>query len=144
VRKAALANAAKMVNLPESSWTLQPRSHGHFQSAKQAFLQWLSGWGSLNRLCAQISDPFIRSGEFFSQLEASGIIQGEYGKGSPAGGCQALNVRAPERKVIRPTVSPGMKQNFHLARQRVDSTQVWSFVQIAAMASERQVSGNRP
>ena len=32
-----------------------------------------------------------------------------------------------------------MKQNFYLARHRVDSTQVRSFVQIAAMASERKI-----
>jgi hypothetical protein len=50
-----------------------------------------------------------------------------------------VNIRAPEGKVIRPTVSPGMKQSFYLARHRVDSTQVWSFVQIAAMASEREI-----
>jgi hypothetical protein len=32
-----------------------------------------------------------------------------------------------------------MKQNLYLARHRVDSTQVWAFVQIAAMASERKI-----
>ncbi len=32
-----------------------------------------------------------------------------------------------------------MKQNFYLAGHRVDSTQVWSLVQIAAMASEREI-----
>jgi len=32
-----------------------------------------------------------------------------------------------------------VKQNFDLARHRVDPTQVWAFVQVAAMASEREV-----
>jgi hypothetical protein len=32
-----------------------------------------------------------------------------------------------------------VKQNLYLSRNRVDSTEVWAFVQIAAMASEREV-----
>ena len=32
-----------------------------------------------------------------------------------------------------------MKQNLYLARHRVDSTEVRAFVQIAAMASEREI-----
>ena len=50
-----------------------------------------------------------------------------------------MNIRAPVHKVIRPPVSPGVKQNLHLARHRVDSTEVWAFVQITAMASERKI-----
>jgi hypothetical protein len=41
--------------------------------------------------------------------------------------------------MIRPPISPGMKQNLDLARHRVDSTEVWAFVQIAAMASECKI-----
>jgi hypothetical protein len=41
--------------------------------------------------------------------------------------------------VIRPPVPPGVKQNLYLACHRVDSTEVWAFVQIAAMASEREI-----
>ncbi len=41
--------------------------------------------------------------------------------------------------MIRPPVSPGVKQNLHIARHRVDPTEVWAFVQIAAMASEREI-----
>ncbi len=32
-----------------------------------------------------------------------------------------------------------MKQNFYLARHRVDSTEVWALVQIAAMAGKRKI-----
>jgi hypothetical protein len=32
-----------------------------------------------------------------------------------------------------------VKQNLRLARRRVDSTEVWALVQIAAMASEREI-----
>lgn len=41
--------------------------------------------------------------------------------------------------MIRPPVSPGVKQNLYFTRHRVDSTQVRAFVQIAAMASERKI-----
>ena len=41
--------------------------------------------------------------------------------------------------MIRPPVSPGVKQNLYLARHRVDSTEVWAFVQVAAVASERKI-----
>ena len=40
--------------------------------------------------------------------------------------------------MIRPPVSPGVKQNLHFTRHRVDCTQVRALVQIAAMASERE------
>ena len=41
--------------------------------------------------------------------------------------------------MILPAVSTGVKQNLHLARFRVDSTEVWPLVQITAMAGERKV-----
>ena len=41
--------------------------------------------------------------------------------------------------MIRPPVSPGVKQKLDFARHRVDSAEVWAFVQIAAMASERKI-----
>ena len=44
-----------------------------------------SRWGRLNRLRARISDQPAWPEEFFSQLEAPGIIQREYGNGGPAG-----------------------------------------------------------
>jgi hypothetical protein len=40
-------------------------------------------------------------------------------------------MRAPVHKVIRPLVSPGVKQNLYIARHRVDAAQAWAFVQIA-------------
>ena len=93
----------------------------------------------MNRLRARISDQPAWPEEFFSQLEAPGIIQHEYGNGGPAGCRETLNIRAPVHKVIHPPVSPGVKQNLYLARHRVDSTEVWTLVQIAAMASEREI-----
>jgi hypothetical protein len=45
-------------------------------------------------------------------------------------------------KVILPPVSPGVKQSLYLARHRVDPTKVWTFVQIAAVASEREIFDN--
>ena len=50
-----------------------------------------------------------------------------------------MNIRAPVHKVIRPAVSPGVKQNLYVARHRVDSTEVWALVQITTMASERKI-----
>jgi hypothetical protein len=41
--------------------------------------------------------------------------------------------------VIRPAVSPGVKKSLYLARHWVDPTQVWAFVQVTAMASERKI-----
>ena len=43
--------------------------------------------GEIERASSRISDPPMRPEEFFSQFEAPGIIQGEYGNGGPAGGC---------------------------------------------------------
>jgi hypothetical protein len=48
-----------------------------------------------------MSDQPIRPEELFSQLKAPGIIERECGK--------TLKMRAPERKVIRPPVAPGVK-----------------------------------
>jgi hypothetical protein len=59
---------------------------------------------------------------------------------SPAGRRQALNIRAAVHEVIRPPVSPGMKQNLQLASHRIDSAEVRAFVQIAAMASKREIT----
>lgn len=42
-------------------------------------------------------------------------------------------------KVIRPPVSPGVKDDLYLARRRVDSAEVWPFVEITTMAGERKV-----
>jgi len=98
-----------------------------------------SGWRRLNRLRAPVSDQPAWPQEFFSQLEAPGIVQREHGNGGPAGWCYTVNERVPVYKVIRPPVSPGVKQNLYLARHRVDSTEVWAFVQIAAMAREREI-----
>ena len=41
--------------------------------------------------------------------------------------------------MVRPPVAPGVKQDLYPARRRVDSTQVWAFVQITAMAGEREI-----
>jgi hypothetical protein len=50
-----------------------------------------------------------------------------------------MNMRAPVHKVTSPLVAPGVKQNLYIACHRVDSAQVWALVQIAAMASEREI-----
>ena len=50
-----------------------------------------------------------------------------------------MNIGTPKYKVIRPLVAPGVKQTLNAARYRVDSTEVWSLVQIAAMAGEREI-----
>jgi len=92
----------------------------------------------LNRLRARFSDRPAGPEEFLSQLDPPRVIQREYGNG-PAGCRQTLNVGTPVHKVIRPPVSPGVKQNLYLTRRRVDSTEVWPFVQIAAMARERKI-----
>jgi hypothetical protein len=95
--------------------------------------------GRFNRRRARISDQPVWPEEFFSQLDAPGVIQRKYGNGGPSGCRQPLNIRAPAHEVIRPPVSPGVKQNLYLTRCRVDSTEVWALVQIAAMASEREI-----
>ena len=41
--------------------------------------------------------------------------------------------------MVRSAVPPGVKQNLYLPRHRVDSTEVWAVVQIAAVASEREI-----
>jgi hypothetical protein len=41
--------------------------------------------------------------------------------------------------VIRPPISPGVKQNLHAARHRIDSTQIWASVQVAAMAGKSKI-----
>ena len=87
----------------------------------------------------QMSDQPIRPEKFFSQLQAPGVIQREYGNGGPAGRCQTMNIRAPVNKVIRPQVSPVVKQSLHVTRHRVNTTQIRAFVQIAAMASESEI-----
>ena len=48
--------------------------------------------GELNRLRAWISDQPAWPEELFSQLEASGIIQREYGNGGQAGCREPLNI----------------------------------------------------
>jgi hypothetical protein len=41
--------------------------------------------------------------------------------------------------MFRPPASQGMKQKFHLTRQRVDSTKVRTFVKIAAVAGKSEI-----
>jgi hypothetical protein len=48
-------------------------------------------------------------------------------------------MRSLERKVFAPLVAAGVKEGLHTARQRIDSAQIRTFVEVTAMACERKV-----
>jgi hypothetical protein len=43
--------------------------------------------------------------------------------------------------VIRPAIAPGVEEQSNLSIIGVDARQVWTFVEIAAMARQRQIIG---
>jgi hypothetical protein len=75
--QAATANSipwSSTAKFPETAFSLLQTPHK-------------SRWGRLSRLRPRISDRPTRPEEFFSHLDAPGIIQGQYGDGGPSAGC---------------------------------------------------------
>jgi hypothetical protein len=87
----------------------------------------------VRRPSGQLAEPQ----KLLSQLETAGIIQIENLYSSAPRRGQAIC--APEREVVDPLGSPRVKQDLHATRQGVDSTQVGTLVEVAAMASQREI-----
>jgi hypothetical protein len=50
------------------------------------------------------------------------------------------DLRAVHREVIGPAVAARMEQGYDIARDRIDPGKVWTFVQIATVARQGQIS----
>jgi hypothetical protein len=72
-------------------------------------------------------------------LDSSLIVHREDLNSRPADRAEADDARALEGEVIRPRVSARMEQRHDIVIRRVDSCQIRSFVQVATIASEREV-----
>jgi hypothetical protein len=87
-----------------------------------------------------LSGQLTKPQKFLSQIETAGVIQIENLDGSAPRPGQAFNRCAPECEMVGPSVASRVKQDFHHACQRVDPAQVGTLVQVAAMASQREIA----
>jgi hypothetical protein len=76
-----------------------------------------------------------------SALNPSCVIHREYPDGSTPDRSETLDDRSPEAEMIEPTVTPRIKQWHNLATNRIDTSQVRAFAEIAAVTGEGQIAG---
>ncbi len=76
-----------------------------------------------------------------SALNPSCVIHREYPDGSTPYRRETLDNRPPEAEMFEPTVMPGIKQWHNLASNRIDTSQVRAFAEIAAVTGEGQIAG---
>ena len=77
--------------------------------------------------------------QLLPEFETASIIDRKNLYGRTTGGTQSLDARAPENKVVGPSVATWRKQGRHFTRHGINSCQIGAFIKVASMASKRQI-----
>ena len=88
-----------------------------------------------------VSKGLSKRKQFLPEFDTASIVHRENLYCRTSCGAQSLDVRAPENKVVRPSVAAWMKQGCHFARHGIDPGQIGTFMKIASVAGKRQIVG---
>src|SRR5881396_2960707 len=70
------------------------------------------------------------------------LVLGQHVHGRPPGWREPFDTDAPKYKVFSPAVAPRVEERLDLAAHRIDAREIRALLEIAALASQREVSGS--
>jgi hypothetical protein len=79
--------------------------------------------------------------KFGPQLEAAGVVHGEYVHSGATDGGKPHDAYTTEQEVVRPMVAPGVEEGNKLATEGIHTREVRSLAKITAVAGEREIVG---
>jgi hypothetical protein len=77
--------------------------------------------------------------KFGPQLQAAGVVHGEYVHGGATDGRNPHDAHATEQEVLNPLVAPGLEEGHKLAAEGIHAREVRSLTKITAVAGQREI-----
>jgi len=85
-------------------------------------------------------DSELVTGEKFGpQLQAAGVVHGEYIHGGAADGRDPHDAHTTEQKVLSPRVASGVEERHQITAKAIHAREVRSLAKITAVAGQREI-----
>jgi hypothetical protein len=79
--------------------------------------------------------------KFGPQLQAAGIVHGEYVHSGATDGGNPHDAHTTEQKVVSPLVAPGVEEGHQFTAEGIHTREVRSLAKITSVAGQREIGG---